>query len=42
MKKHKGGLPMDICISCGEELSIMERNRAECWECRDITNAEAE
>ena len=28
---------MDICISCGMELSIMERNRAECWECRDTT-----
>lgn len=28
---------MDYCISCGMELSIMERNRAECWECRDTT-----
>ena len=28
---------MDRCISCGEELSIMERNRSECWACRDIT-----
>jgi hypothetical protein len=28
---------MDVCISCGTELSIMERNRAECWECRDTT-----
>ncbi len=26
---------MDVCISCGQELAIMERNRAECWECRD-------
>lgn len=25
----------DLCISCGNELSIMERNRCECWECRD-------
>ncbi|TWD92431.1 hypothetical protein FB550_11862 [Neobacillus bataviensis] len=28
---------MDICIKCGEELAIMERNRVECWECRDST-----
>lgn len=28
---------MDICISCGEELSVMERNRTLCWECRDKT-----
>jgi hypothetical protein len=44
-KTRKGGFLMDICISCGEELSIMERNRAECWECRDTTTeayAEAE
>ncbi|WP_462412976.1 hypothetical protein [Neobacillus sp. Marseille-QA0830] len=26
---------MEVCISCGQELAIMERNRAECWECRD-------
>lgn len=25
----------DLCISCGNELYIMERNRCECWECRD-------
>jgi hypothetical protein len=28
---------MNSCISCGEELSIMERNRCECWKCRDTT-----
>ncbi len=28
---------MDFCISCGMELAIMERNRVECWECRDAT-----
>lgn len=28
---------MDTCISCGKELSTMERNRSECWECRDTT-----
>ncbi len=32
---------MDFCISCGTELSIMERNRAECWECRDTKTTEA-
>ncbi len=31
---------MDVCISCGMELSIMERNRAECWECRDKKTTE--
>jgi hypothetical protein len=30
-------IPMDVCISCGEELSRFERNRSECWECMDIT-----
>jgi len=25
---------VDVCISCGKELAIMERNRTECWECR--------
>jgi len=29
---------MDVCITCGQELAIMERNRAECWECRDRAN----
>lgn len=24
---------LDSCISCGNELSIMERNRSECWDC---------
>jgi len=33
----KGGLRMDKCISCGEELSILEKNRSECWSCRDTT-----
>jgi hypothetical protein len=28
---------MERCISCGDELSKMERNRAECWECRERT-----
>jgi hypothetical protein len=28
---------MDICISCGNELSLPERNRSECWDCRDTT-----
>lgn len=32
---------MDVCISCGEVLSIMERNRAECWQCRDTKTTEA-
>lgn len=35
IKTRKGEWLMDICISCGEELAIMERTRAECWECRD-------
>ncbi|WP_283778963.1 hypothetical protein [Peribacillus frigoritolerans] len=30
-------MSMDVCISCGNELVIMERNRSECWECRDKT-----
>ncbi len=29
---------MNICISCGNELSKMERNRCECWECLDKAN----
>lgn len=29
---------MDVCISCGNELSKMERNRCECWDCRDKSN----
>lgn len=28
-------MSMDTCISCGNELAIMERNRSECWDCRD-------
>jgi uncharacterized membrane protein len=31
------GVFMDCCISCGIELAIMERNRVECWECREAT-----
>jgi DNA-directed RNA polymerase subunit RPC12/RpoP len=27
----------DRCINCGEELSIIERNRSECLDCRDRT-----
>ncbi len=30
-------IPMDVCISCGSELSKFERNRSECWECMDTT-----
>jgi hypothetical protein len=26
---------MEKCISCGTELSRMEKTRSECWECRD-------
>jgi hypothetical protein len=29
---------MEKCISCGIELSKMENNRSECWECMDKTN----
>jgi hypothetical protein len=25
----------DNCIHCGIELAVPERNRVECWECRD-------
>jgi hypothetical protein len=39
--KEGGTFHMDFCISCGTELSIMERNRAECWECRDTKTTEA-
>lgn len=28
---------MERCISCGVELCRMERNRCECWECRERT-----
>lgn len=28
----------DVCICCGKELAIMERNRCECWECRERTS----
>lgn len=36
---RKGGIfimetTVDVCITCGKELAIMERNRTECWECR--------
>jgi hypothetical protein len=30
-------IQMDNCIYCGDELSKMERNRSECWDCRDKT-----
>lgn len=26
-------MSIDVCITCGDELSKMERNRSECWEC---------
>lgn len=29
---------MDHCITCGSELSKAERNRCECWDCRDKAN----
>lgn len=25
----------DFCVACGEELSLMEKNRSECWDCQD-------
>jgi len=25
----------DLCVSCGAELALMERNRSECWDCQD-------
>ncbi|WP_280922270.1 hypothetical protein [Ammoniphilus resinae] len=25
----------DCCVHCGYELAAIERNRSECWECRD-------
>ncbi len=28
----------DSCIHCGEVLSLMERNRSECWSCQDKTS----
>ncbi|WP_458412867.1 hypothetical protein ACNQFZ_18960 [Schinkia sp. CFF1] len=27
----------DRCINCGEELSVIERNRCECLDCRERT-----
>lgn len=26
---------IDCCVECHEELSIMERNRSNCWSCQD-------
>ncbi|MEW9672256.1 hypothetical protein [Ammoniphilus sp. 3BR4] len=26
----------DCCVYCGEELSLFEKNRSECWNCQDI------
>lgn len=26
---------LDLCVHCGEELSLLERNRSECFGCRD-------
>lgn len=26
---------VDTCIHCQKELAIMERNRSECWDCRE-------
>lgn len=25
----------DVCVFCGAELALMERNRTECWDCQD-------
>ncbi len=25
----------EVCVHCGDELALMERNRSECWDCRD-------
>lgn len=25
----------EVCVYCGDELALMERNRSECWDCRD-------
>lgn len=27
----------DRCINCGEVLSVIEKNRSECLDCRDRT-----
>ncbi|PEJ57135.1 hypothetical protein CN692_14705 [Bacillus sp. AFS002410] len=32
-KKDIDGI--DCCVECNEELSIMERNRSNCWSCQD-------
>jgi len=26
---------IDCCVECHKELSIMERNRSNCWSCQD-------
>lgn len=31
-------LPTDLCIYCGEELAVFERNRSECMNCRESFN----
>ncbi|WP_281269270.1 hypothetical protein [Ammoniphilus oxalaticus] len=25
----------DACVHCGEDLSVIEKSRSECFECRD-------
>ncbi|PGS55922.1 hypothetical protein COC46_02905 [Bacillus sp. AFS041924] len=36
MCKNKKSLEgIDCCVECYEELSIMERNRSNCWSCQD-------
>ena len=30
-------MKLDVCITCGSELAVMERNRAECWDCLEKT-----
>ena len=41
----KGGISMitleNVCIYCGEPLSVWERTRSYCWNCNELTSAEA-
>lgn len=34
-KNKKAFDGIDCCVECHEELSIMERNRSNCWSCQD-------
>lgn len=31
-------MELDRCVNCGEVLSVIERNRSECWDCRERTS----